>query len=436
VTRNTAVGYALSVAILIGAAVNCPSSFSQDETIQASALGSTLTVHVSDRFAGAIDSLKYRGTQYINSDDHGREMQSASSFDNLGECFNPTEAGSQTDGSGRSSSSHLISISNVNGVLTTNTNMAFWLLPHQNYGAPCGSTAATVAQNSTILSGHLLQKTISIGYGSISNLMPYTVTFTVPDTHAQATFEALTGYMPLAFSTFLTYDRNNKVLRKLNATSVGLASRTPVILTTADGLNAMGVISPNTYKAGVTQPYYAVWSIPSGNTSKWNCVFSEQGISAGRKYTYSCYVAVGTVDEVVTAMNKYPSASTNLLVPVYRFLAAKHFITTSFTEGARNGYAFEETAFRVYALPTEPGTIPLYRCLVSTSGAHFLSISGNCEGQKPDGELGYIVSTARDGFVALRRFRNSGGDYLITTNPDEGTVNHYTYEETLGYVPL
>jgi hypothetical protein len=280
----------------------------------------------------------------------------------------------------------------------------------------------------------LLQKTVGIGYGSISNLLPYTITFTVPDAHQQATFEALTGYMPLAFSTFLTYDRNTKELRKLNATSTGLPSPTPVILATANGLNAMGVISRSTYTVGVSQPYYAVWSFPNGNTSKWNCVFSERNIAAASTYTYSCYVAVGTVDEVVTALNEYPSATPNTFEPVYRFLATTHFLTTSFSEGAKNGYSFEGTGFRVFSSPPDSGAIALHRCLVVTSGAHFLSTSSKCEGQKADGELGYVVSTPRDGLVALLRFRNDGGDYLVTTNSGEGTANRYTYEGTLGYV--
>ena len=62
--------------------------------------GSPLAVGVSSRTAGAIDSLTWGGTQFINARDHGRELQSAAAFDGYGECLNPTEAGSDADGRG------------------------------------------------------------------------------------------------------------------------------------------------------------------------------------------------------------------------------------------------------------------------------------------------------------------------------------------------
>ena len=40
-----------------------------------------LAVGVSSRTAGAIDSLTWGGTQFINARDHGRELQSAAAFD-------------------------------------------------------------------------------------------------------------------------------------------------------------------------------------------------------------------------------------------------------------------------------------------------------------------------------------------------------------------
>ena len=75
-----------------------------DAQIRARAGGSEIIVTTAARFAGAIQSLTWDGVEFINSADHGRELQSACSFDNTSmanaETFNPTEAGSRSDGAG------------------------------------------------------------------------------------------------------------------------------------------------------------------------------------------------------------------------------------------------------------------------------------------------------------------------------------------------
>jgi len=60
--------------------------------------GKPLVIRTTSRLAGAIDSLKWDGVEFIDSHDHGRQLQSAISADVNGvfhvECYNPTEAGS------------------------------------------------------------------------------------------------------------------------------------------------------------------------------------------------------------------------------------------------------------------------------------------------------------------------------------------------------
>src|SRR5881409_1199799 len=66
--------------------------------ISAMLLGDPLTIRAGARFGGAISSIVWRGQEYINRGDHGRELQMAMHFDGIGgECFNPTEAGSYQD---------------------------------------------------------------------------------------------------------------------------------------------------------------------------------------------------------------------------------------------------------------------------------------------------------------------------------------------------
>ena len=67
--------------------------------------GKPLVIRTTSRLAGAIESLKWDGVEFIDSHDHGRQLQSAINADVNGvfhvECYNPTEAGSVVDALGR-----------------------------------------------------------------------------------------------------------------------------------------------------------------------------------------------------------------------------------------------------------------------------------------------------------------------------------------------
>src|SRR5689334_20638859 len=80
---------------------------------------SEIVITTTDRLAGAIHSLTWNGKEFIDSHDHGRQLQSACSFDCASgkdfwaECFNPTEAGARADGTGTKSSSKLLRLTSV-----------------------------------------------------------------------------------------------------------------------------------------------------------------------------------------------------------------------------------------------------------------------------------------------------------------------------------
>ena len=80
---------------------------SGNSTIRAMARNSEIVITTTSRLAGAIHSLTWNGYEFIDSADHGRQLQSASNFDAglplTAETFNPTEAGSRMDGAGRTS---------------------------------------------------------------------------------------------------------------------------------------------------------------------------------------------------------------------------------------------------------------------------------------------------------------------------------------------
>ncbi|MFM8826109.1 MAG: hypothetical protein ACKOFT_03410, partial [Actinomycetota bacterium] len=80
---------------------------SGDAVIRGAAGGSEIVITTTSRLAGAIHSLTWNGREFIDSLDHGRQLQSASNLDVDGrfhnETFNPTEAGAERDMDGPTS---------------------------------------------------------------------------------------------------------------------------------------------------------------------------------------------------------------------------------------------------------------------------------------------------------------------------------------------
>lgn len=270
---------------------------SGDAVIRAQAGKSELVLRTTNRLAGAVDSLRWDGKEFIDSTDHGRQLQSASNLDAgtpiSDETYNPTEAGSRADHVGPRSSSRLLSLKAEGNVLETTSTMAFWLKPGEKSGP-------NLAKNTTILSNHRLSKKVTIGFRDLPQVLEYVVTFTTPadEKHTAATFEALTGYMPFEFSRFLVYDPASKSTKPI---SHGPGEQPlPVILSTPSGSHAMGIYSPEP-KAGYGRFHFAEHRVV-----KWNCVFrvkNADGIPPG-EFRYRNYVAVGTLEDVTASLRR------------------------------------------------------------------------------------------------------------------------------------
>lgn len=432
------------VALALGVGSPTPAN-AQDASISSSANGGTVVVTASgSRFAGAISSITYRGVQYIDIADHGRELQSALQLDGWGECYNPTEAGSVNDANKMTSTSNLLSISSANNVLQTQTQPAFWLAAFQQYGKPCNPSlpypdnTVSQARNTTDVSNLIFRRTASFFGAAIPNLLNLDVSWSFLDNHASTNIEASTAYLPATFNVFLTYDRASRTLTKVAATTTGSATPLPVIIAQTNGLHSMGAFSP-AIMTNPTNRYMAYFYFGSGPTptAKWSCVFGESNISAGATYSYSCPTAMGTVDEVIAAIQAYPVAGQTVtsMVPVFRFYKyPRHFITLSYSEAASTGYSFETTGFHLF--PTGgAGYTALYRCYNLSGADHFVSTQSNCEGFSNEGILGFAATSQLTGTVPLHRFyRANTADHLTTVNYNEGVQNGYTYEGILGYV--
>jgi hypothetical protein len=259
----------------------------------------TLSVNTSATFDGAINSVTFRGVQYLNSSDPGRLLQSAVSFDGYGECLNPTEGGSWYGSTSVLKSTVKIGTDK----LWTISQMAYWLRPGEAYGQPCGDTQVTSAVNTTALSNVLLEKQLDIGMPGFPNVISHRVTYNILEPHTTATFEASTGYLdrltPTFGGKFMDEEYYNPVTRVATPVAgVQGEQQYPVIIHTRDQSSAMGVFSPDLPQNwnGALVGYGAFNFLWAG-VNKFNCVFREKNVRP-KSYTYQCMVVVGTLAEV------------------------------------------------------------------------------------------------------------------------------------------
>jgi hypothetical protein len=258
--------------------------------------GKPLVIRTTSRLAGAIDSVKWAGVEFIDSYDHGRQLQSALNADVDGafhvECYNPTEAGSVVDALGPKSTSRLEAISVRDGSLFTRTRMAYWLAPGMKSGGH-------LAQNTTLLSDHVLNKKVRIGRPGMDHVLDYKVTFTVPADrpHKYLQIEALTGYMPWSFSEELRFDAKTESLVPLPRQNG--EQHDPVVLSTPSGSHAMGVFTPDRPPTGQSPVGYGRFKFDHEKVVKWNCVFrvrQPEPIKPG-DYSFQLYVVIGTRED-------------------------------------------------------------------------------------------------------------------------------------------
>ena len=307
--RGTSTRFALGCATLIlsmGLAFAIePPVVDGNQTLSIDCDGSPLTITTTSRLAGAVDSFRWRNHEFIDSADHGRQLQSACSFDAMSdepfwaERFNPTEAGSRLDGAGTRSTSRLLAIQRDDRELRTSTQMAFWLAPgEKSQGRP--------ALNTRVLSDCVLHKRIRLGAYDDPHVVQIDNTFEIDlkERNRYAQFEVLTGYMPKEFSEFWRVSTTSRELQRLDD---GPGEQPdPVILSTRDGQFAMGAISAGHPDWIEPSAGYGRFRFPTEKVVKWNVVYRhrEVPVITKSKASFRVLVAVGTLEQVHLAIRR------------------------------------------------------------------------------------------------------------------------------------
>lgn len=261
--------------------------------------GDPMTITTTSRLSGAVHSIRWRDAEFIDSHDHGRQLQSAFSFDGglegefWAERFNPTEAGSRRDGTGNTSSSRLLALESSPLELRTSTQLAFWL-------APAEKSFGRNAINQTVLSDYILHKRIRLGAYFDPSIIEIDLTLQGPEKspHRYAQYEVLTGYMPPTFRKF--WGINNKT-KDLVPLSDGPGEQAhPVVFSTEDHQFAMGAIAigqPN----WITEPVgYGRFRFDEEKVVKWNVVmrYRKSPSIDQPKASFRVLVVLGRLEQV------------------------------------------------------------------------------------------------------------------------------------------
>ena len=409
-----------------------------DATIQKTVLGSPLSIRSSRAAAGAIVSLNWKGKEFINLEDHGRQIQSAVVYDGFGECLNPTEAGSGRDGVFGSSTSELQSMTADDGILRTTARMAYWGWPKPQ-NAIFGCNGADKPVNTTELSDTSVSKEITIGFHGFENVIHYKTTFHVPAAHSNTNF-TLTAYLPPDIRAEESLDIEHFQLVHYK----GQYTADPIIAaTTSDsGDYALALYSPFHSRSE-----RANWAAnKDGNTTILQLNYNFASVEPG-DYAFDQYVIVGTKNEVAATIyeldklfdpaeiaNKRRSLSAQQ-VSVSRYVnPINHFHASNLSPGGLRPLYAIEGPLMVGLQGPSAGLHPLYSCVVNQSGDTFTSPDIACEGNSRIGLSGFFGDqpTSQTSKPIFRCAHPTYG-HMDSLSQDECASAGYTIEGVLGY---
>lgn len=264
-------------------------------------------VGTTARVAGAIGSIVYGGKEFINSFDHGRELQIAFQKFGMGECNNPTEAGSGDDGVGPGTTSQLTNIKALpSGTLQTRVIPAHWVQPGKT--SPYCPKKLTRPSTTPRADDNPISKKLQIGFNGNRQIIVYDFTIEFKKPMSILDLEAPTGYLTHEFTHFYEVNTQDGKLRRMypERTSIGFmggSTSFPEILSTPDGRHAMGVFSPPHYGANPLYVYFQFMGTGRKETdaNKWTIYYHMDEVQAG-SLSYRTFIVVGSLKQVKNSL--------------------------------------------------------------------------------------------------------------------------------------
>lgn len=335
-----------------------------DGTISKSVNGSPVTVKTANWVAGAIDSLTYRGKEYVYSAENGQQIQVALTVNNYGECYNPTESGGSLDGYGPTTTSVLKSFSASGNTLESTTQMAFWFPPSTTgWRNTCifdktvgGLWKGGYVLTTSPLSNFILHKKVTIGYQDLDNVIEYAFDLTVPSDlkiNAENLFQSIgtrsnpfnyfilenpAVYIQPEFSSKKLYDPSLPSIKESLKVPMGYSIYDlPPIIYTEDEQHAVGLFTPemtkNRFPNNEQNPYlgYEVYDWRNVFSGHSTMMIASRLPKPAQNGSFKSFIIVGTLSEVQLSMNKlyakfYPSGNLDNIGGVDIF-DLRHFLT-------------------------------------------------------------------------------------------------------------
>ncbi len=262
--------------------------------------GDPVTLRVDARFGGAVGSLTWRGQEFLNIYDHGRQISYAWHLNDHGECLNPTEPGAAQDFFLQSSTTEVHEIcSDAPNRLSTRISPAFWTQPGQTAFCDNGTLEAI---NTELVSGDILEKVTQIGYEGIENVIVFDSVITLQEDHDLLRAEVPTAYLTGEFTARYRFDPRDGSLTPVIESMELVApwsfvdtSNLPAVLATEDGEFALGAFTGD--QGAVFQMLYYESLNPFDATNKWNIIFSVEPAPAG-SYEFRTFAVIGTLEQV------------------------------------------------------------------------------------------------------------------------------------------
>jgi chitodextrinase len=170
-------------------------------------------------------------------------------------------------------------------------------------------------------------------------------------------------------------------------------------------------------------------------------IYSTPGTYAARMYirvldTFNETIRLSSTTTTVIIDPAPPTPSPSPFIAVHEYFGvyggqAQHLYDNSST--AFSGHI--GVAFYANANAIDSSMTALKACYYG-SYYQFLTVDANCEGQHVVGNLGYVSTYERAGYVPLYRYWNRLFDHFTTTNRGEGDASGYSYDGIIGYVPI
>jgi hypothetical protein len=255
-----------------------------------------VTAAINRVAGGAIWSWTWKGRQFINTHDYGREMQMSLFYKR----HNPTQAGDGFFGDlADMHGSPLVSAGASGGVIKTASHPLEW--NPRLFGAARHQLA--------IYTDVLFDTRVDLAFkpGVAAFTTSYKLPNTLPDETTQG--EIPTAYLVAAFDSYYTVDAKAKSTTQVypaSCSSSGNVGWVPpsgyggVIIATRSGAYALGVYSKMDTLGGPTD-YFTLWNfIACNQTSKFSAVHTN-GWPAGTA-SYTTYILTGSLAAVESNM--------------------------------------------------------------------------------------------------------------------------------------